>query len=273
MLESKWIFELLLIIYALSLVGYFIDFMKQNKKVNQLAFRLLCAVWLIQTALLLHQFFVLKTIPFLTLNDGLFFYAWILITFSLILNQKFAVHFTIFFINVFNFIILLLSILLNAQRLINQQSSQFIHEILLSHIVITIISYACLTLSFVFSLMYLIQYYLLKNKKAISFIWRFGNLKWLDHYSFMTVIIGVPLLIIGISCGIVWAYVSTTEFYWIDFKTLGSIIVVVVYMLYLFLRVVKKYKGKIVSVYNIGAFLLLLLNYFLFSLLSNFHFN
>lgn len=271
--SMKWIFEILLFIYALSLVGYFIDFMRRNTKINKISFKLLCAVWIIQTALLLYQTFIKEYYPFLTLNDSMFFYSWLLVTVSILLNKKVSTHLISFFINVFSFAILLLSILLNANKLIHKSSNQFVHEILLSHIVITIISYAFFTISFIFALMYMIQYSLLKRKKGISFIWRFGDLKWLEYYSFLTVIIAVPLLIIGVSCGVVWAYVAEAEFYWIDFKTLGSFIVVIVYMSYLFLRVVKGYRGKVISLYNLAAFLLLLLNYFLFSMLSNFHFN
>ena len=85
--------------------------------------------------------------------------------------------------------------------------------------------------------------------------------------------IGVPLLLIGIIVGVVWAYVANAQFYWFDVKTIGSIVVLVIYVLYLILWVGKGYRGKIVSFYNITAFLILLLNFFLFGSLSNFHFH
>src|SRR6185437_11361239 len=97
MFASKWLYEFILVMYGLSLIGYFIDFMKRNWKVNRVAFWLLSMVWFIQTATLFNQIFVLKSFPMLTLNDGLFFYAWVLISFSLVINRLFAIHFIVFF--------------------------------------------------------------------------------------------------------------------------------------------------------------------------------
>src|SRR5699024_3896626 len=82
-------------------------------------------------------------------------------------------------------------------------------------------------------------YRFFKDKKGFKWILRFGDLDRLDFYSFGSVTIGVPLLMIGILLGFVWAYVSNAEFYWFDMKTLGSIFVLAVYTIYLLLRLVK----------------------------------
>lgn len=94
----------------------------------------------------------------------------------------------------------------------------------------------------------------------------------MDAFSFSAVTIGTPLLLIGLMLGFVWAFLSGDEFYWFDMKTIGSVIVFIVYILYLFLRLVKGYQGKSIAIFNTAAFLLLLVNFFLFSMLSNFHF-
>ncbi|HLR80512.1 MAG TPA: cytochrome c biogenesis protein CcsA [Bacillota bacterium] len=272
MVETKWVYEIILLIYSVSLVGYFIDFIQQNRKANKLAFWLLTVVWFMQTVFLWIQIFTENSFPIRTVTDSLFFYSWILVTFSLLIHWLFNVHMIMFFINTFNFFILLLHILTKAQETMDLSSIQLVHEILIAHIVLTMISYGFFTLSFLFSLMYRIQYRFLKDKKGLKWIWRFGDLDRLDFYSFGSVTIGVPLLMIGILLGFVWAYVSNAEFYWFDMKTLGSIFVLAVYTIYLLLRLVKGYQGKSIAIYNTGAFLILLVNFFLFSLLSNFHF-
>lgn len=272
MFDFKWMYELILIIYSLSLLGYFIDFINSNWKINRLSYWLLSFVWTVQTAILYHQTFILKSFPILNLNDGLFFYAWVLITFSLIINRLFPIHFIVLFTNLFSFFLLLLSITLNAQNKVNDLGIQFVHEILIAHITLAIISYGFFTISFLLALMYLLQYRLLKDKKGLKWMWRFNDLKKLDTYSFMAVMIGVPILLIGLILGIVWAYVSSEEYFWFDLKTVGSIVLFIVYSVYLFLRIIKGYRGKRISVFNTAAFMVLLLNLFLFSLLSNFHF-
>lgn len=273
MFASKWIYELMLLIYSISVIGYFIDFIKHNRRINKIAFIFLLIVWVMQTIILYNQTFIKKNFPILTLNDGLFFYAWLLITFSIIVNRLFAIHFIVFFANLFSFFILLLSITLNAQKeSIYIGASQFVHEILIIHIVISLISYGFFTISFLLSMMYLLQSFLLKRKIGLRWIWRLTNLKQLDLFSFQTIVIGVPLLLIGLILGIVWAYVTHTDFYWFDIKIIGSIAVLFVYIIYLMLRLIKKYQGKLISIYNTAAFLCLLINFFLFSSLSDFHF-
>lgn len=273
MYAEKWLYEIILFIYSVSLIGYFIDFIKTNRRVNKISFWLLCTVWFIQTVLLFNQVFLENKFPILTLNDSLFFYAWVLIFFSIIINRFFSIHFIAFFANVFSFFIMLLAISLHAQQEYNPVGAAFVHEILVIHITLAIVSYGFFTISFLLSVMYLLQYQFLKNKKGFRWIWRLGDLQKLDIYAFIFVMIGVPLLLIGIIFGVVWAYVANAQFYWFDVKTIGSIFVLVIYILYLLLWVGKGYRGKPISFYNLTAFLFLLLNFFLFGSLSNFHFH
>lgn len=269
--DPKWLYEIILIIYGLSLVGYFIEFIQYNRKANRLAFWLLSMVWLLQTVFLLQQTFIEKSFPVLTLYDGLSFYAWVLITFSLILSKLFRVHFTLFFINLLGFFILLLSISTTATEHMPTKGIELVHEMLIAHITLAFVSYGFFTISCIFSLMYLVQYRFLKQKKGFRWVWKIGDLKQLDQLSFKAVTVGVPLLSIAIILGVAWAYAADTEFYWFDLKTIGSILVLAVYVLYLLLRLGKGYQGKAISVYNSAAFLILLINFFLFSNLSNFH--
>ncbi|MUK86958.1 cytochrome C assembly protein [Ornithinibacillus sp. L9] len=272
MVEAKWLYEIILFVYVLSLIGYFIDFIQQNRKANRLAFWLLSMVWILQTVFLFIQIFIAQSFPIATLTDSLFFYSWILVTFSLIINRLFNVHFIVFFTNLFGFFILLLFILTRAQESMQDSGIRLVHEILITHITFAIVSYGFFTLSFLFSVMYIMQYLFLKKKKGLKWMWRFGDLELLDTYSFRSVTIGVPVLLIGIILGFVWAFVSQAEFYWFDLKTIGSILVLIVYSCYLLLRIVSGYTGKTIATYNIAAFLILLINFFLFSILSNFHF-
>lgn len=272
MFASMWIYEIMLLIYSISLIGYFVDFIKTNSRVNKISFYLLCIVLTIQTMILVNQTFIEKSFPILTLNEGLFFYAWILIIFSLLMNYFFKIYFIIFFTNVFSFFILLLAVSLSANTVFPGQENVFVHEILIIHITLSLFSYVFFTLSFILSSLYLIQYFFLKEKKGLRWMWRFSDLGKLDHYSFLSIIIGVPLLLIGLLFGFVWAYVAHEEFYLFDVKIIGSILVLFVYIIYLLLRIIRGYRGRPISLYNSCAFLFLLINYFLLSSLSNFHF-
>ncbi|MFG6116427.1 cytochrome c biogenesis protein [Halobacillus sp. MO56] len=272
MLDVKWLYEFIIFIYALSVIGYFIDFIQQNRKANLAAFWLLSMVWSLQTIFLLTQVFIEDNFPVMSVYDGLYFYAWILVTFSLIINRLYRVDFLVFFTNVVGFSVMLLHITTKAQADLVEQGVRFIDEMLVAHITLALISYGFFTFSFIFSLMYLLQYRLLKRKKWDKRLWRLGDLSKLDHYSYLSVTGGVPLLLLAVILGVVWGYNSDDVFYWYDSKTMGSFIVLFVYIIFLFLRIVKGYQGRSIAVYNAAAFLFLLVNFFLFGSLSNFHF-
>ncbi|MDL4841694.1 cytochrome C assembly family protein [Aquibacillus rhizosphaerae] len=271
MLEISWLNEFILIIYGASVMGYFIDFIQSNRKVNKLAFWLLLMVWILQTIFLLYQILSQSQFPVLSIYEGLFFYAWILITFSLFINRIFKVDFLIFFTNLFGFFILLFHLASKAGNA-NEEGVRLVGELLIAHITLALISYGFFTLSFVFSVMFLLQYKLLKEKKAYKWLMKLGDLERLDYFSFQTIKIAVPTLLISMILGIVWAYSTGAEFYWYDIKTVGSIIVFIVYSVYLVVRLGLGYQGRTISILNTGAFLFLLINFFLFSALSNFHF-
>ncbi|WP_226036509.1 cytochrome C assembly family protein [Aquibacillus saliphilus] len=271
MLELKWLYELILIIYAASVMGYFIDFVQHNRRANNIAFWLLSLVWMLQTFFLLYQIFAEMNFPVVNVYDGLYFYAWILVTFSLLINRFFKIDFLVFFTNLFGFLIMVLHITAKADNK-GLEGVQLVSEILITHITLALISYGLFTVSFVFSLMYLLQHRLLKKKKGYKWLKRLGDLNRLDSLSFMLITIATPALLLSVILGVVWAYTSGAEFYWYDIKTVGSFVVLVVYFIYLFLRIVKNYQGRSISLYNTAAFLFLLVNFLLFGTLSSFHF-
>src|SRR5699024_3791858 len=107
MFETVWMYEVILFIYGLSLIGYFIDFIQHNQKANRIAFWLLSLVWILQTANLIDEILIEKNLPAQTVNDRLFFYAWVLITFSLIINRLFNINIIVFFLFHLSFFLLL----------------------------------------------------------------------------------------------------------------------------------------------------------------------
>lgn len=272
MIITKSLYEIIILIYSLSLIGYFIDFVKRNDKINQVAYYLLWSVWILISFVLFIQIIIEKNFPILTLNESLFFYSWILILFSLLMNQFFKIHFIMFFTNVFSFFILLLSMTLDAKDQIYSQGTEFVHEILVIHITLAVFSYGFFTISFLLALMYLIQYYFLKEKKGFKWMWRFADLHQLDRFSYYAAIIGVPILLIGLIFGIVWAHVAEAEFYWFDIKTITSILVLFAYMIYILIKSLNRFSSRQIVIYNVVIFLVLLINFFLFSSYSQFHF-
>lgn len=264
--------EVIVVLYALSILLYFVDFLTSNRKANRTAFWLLAFVWILQTVFLL--LFMLKTgrFPVLTIFEGLYFYAWVLITFSLILNRLLKMDFIVFFTNVFGFIIMAIHTFAPVQFESHVMVQQLISELVLIHITVGILSYGAFTLSFMFSLLYLLQYDLLKRKKWGQTLIRLADLSSLERMSYILNVIGVPMLMISLILGTQKAYLTVPEMIWYDSKVIGSFIVLAIYSIYLYLKVSKGITGKNLALWNIASFLIVLINFFLFGRLSNFHF-
>jgi HemX protein len=139
------------------------------------------------------------------------------------------------------------------------------------HITLAFLAYGAFSLSFVFSILYLIQYNLLKRKKWGKRLIRLGDLTKLEHMSYILAVIGVPLLIFSLTLGIQWAYIKVPNLSWFDLKIIGSFIVLMVYSMCLYLKIRKQLYGRTLAFLNIGSFMIVLINFFLFGSLSTFH--
>ncbi|TYS68963.1 cytochrome C assembly protein [Sutcliffiella horikoshii] len=266
------LYELTILLYALSVLLYFIDFLQHNQKANKTAFWLLAIVWVLQTVFLFLRMLDTGRFPILTLYEGMYFYTWVLITFSLIINRILRVDFIVFFTNVIGFLVLALHTFTPVQHESQVVAQALVSELLIIHITMAILSYGAFSLSFVFSLLYVIQYRLLKEKKWGKRLLRIQDLAKLDHMSYVLNVIGVPMLLLSLILGSIWASVKLSEFQWYDMKVIGSFIVITAYSYYFYQRLAKGISGKGIANWNIAAFLVVLINFFLFGRLSNFHF-
>ncbi|RIW37722.1 cytochrome C assembly protein [Bacillus salacetis] len=264
--------ELMIVLYAISILFYFIDFLNKNRKANMFAFWLLAIVWALQTIFLFLYMMRTGRFPVLTIFEGLYFYAWVLITLSLAINRVLRVDFTVFFTNILGFIIMAIHTFAPVQVESNAMAEQLVSELLLIHITMAILSYGAFSLSFVFSLLYLLQYKLLKEKKWGPRLWRISDLSKLEKGAYILNAAGVAMLLLGLILGLQWAVIKLPDFIWYDPKIIGSFILLIIYSVFLYLRVRKEVYGKNLALLNIGAFLVILINFLLASRLSSFHF-
>ncbi|EKF35713.1 cytochrome c biogenesis protein [Bacillus xiamenensis] len=259
------------LIYALSVLFYFIDFLQHNRKAGKMAFWLLSIVWLLQTVYMFYIMMETDRFPVLNVAEGLYFYTWVLVTLSLVLTKVLRVEFIVFFTNVIGFSMMAIHTFTPSDLHSAELTGRLTSELLVIHITMAILSYGAFSLSFAFSLLYLFQYRLLKKKKWGKWLLRIEDLSKLDHMAYVLNIIGVPMLLLSLILGIIWAYISYDTLYWTDAKVLGSFIMLFLYGFYLYIRLVRNMQGKIVARWNVASFLVLMINYFLLGSLSTFH--
>lgn len=263
--------ELTVVLYAFSVLLYFFDFLHHNRKANRIAFWLLAFVWVLQTVFL--GIYMIKTgrFPVLTIFEGLYFYAWILVTLSIVINHLLRVDFIVFFTNILGFTVMAIHTFAPMQYESHIMAKQLVSELLLIHITMAILSYGAFSLSFVFSSLYLLQYDLLKRKKWGTRLLRLADLDKLEKSSYILAVIGVPMLLLSLILGLQWAYLKVPGMPWYDMKVIGSFLLLTVYSTLLYLRIVKNLSGRKLAILNSAAFLIVLINFFLFGQLSSFH--
>ncbi|TRZ37393.1 cytochrome C assembly protein [Niallia circulans] len=263
--------EFTIILYAISVLLYFFDFMHNNQKANRAAFWLLSFVWLLQTSFLLIYMVDTKRFPVLTIMEGLYFYTWVLVSFSLLINKLLKIDFIVFFTNVLGFIIMAIHTFA-PMREGTEIATQVISELLLIHITAALLAYGGFSLSFIFSLLYCVQFNLLKKKIWGKRLRRIPDLTKLENIAYLFNVFSVPLLLIALILGIQWASVQAPGFVWYDPKILGSFLVLFIYGCCLYARVTHKLVGKGIAYFNIACFLILLINFFLAGNFSTFHY-
>jgi HemX protein len=123
----------------------------------------------------------------------------------------------------------------------------------------------------VFSGMYLFLHRQLKEKKWSKLMQRLPSLDKTDHYSYVSVIIGAPLLLLGMSLGIVWIALQGNMTLFFDPKVINSWFVLLGYIFYLFQRILLKTPGNKLAMWNLAAFLIMALNVVFANFYSGFH--
>ncbi|EGL81574.1 cytochrome c assembly protein [Caldalkalibacillus thermarum TA2.A1] len=270
MLMHSWFYSLLLVLYIFSLLLYFIDLLQSNRKANRIAFWLLSIVWGLQTVYFAAKAAQQQTLLFLSQSDTLFFYAWLIITFSLLTNWFLKMDLILFSSNIFGFVIMALSLFRAGREFSPELAHQLHSEWVFIHIALAFLSYAAFTISFILSSVYLVQHALLKRKK-IKHFYRWPSLMQLDKAAFWVNMVGVPLLFMSLVLGVIWAYHTLEIPIWLDAKVLFSVLVIVLYNLYLYQRLVRGWAGKQLAELNVICFLVLLANYLVSTLFTQFH--
>lgn len=263
--------EWMVILYAISLVFYFIDYLNKDRIAHRSAFWLLVLVYSMQTFALIYFIVETKRFPILSLFEGIYFYAWLLITLSIILHLYEKFGYAVFFLNIIGFIFITIHTFAPMQIKQSTIGDALISELLFIHITFAILSYVAFAMSFVCAILYLLLYRNLKRKKWTKQFGRLPSLHQTATGMKTGILIGMPFLFISLILGVQWAYIALAEWSILDMKIIGSFLIIVVYGFVLFGIQTGRLRGNNHVWANIFAFIFVIINFFLGSTLSDFH--
>lgn len=264
--------EIMVVLQSVSLVFYFIDYLNKDRHAHRIAVWLLSSVWFLQTVFLITYIIQTKRFPILSLFEGIYFYAWLIIGMSIVLQMIFRLDLPAFFLNIIGFIFMTIHTFAPTQIAQSAVADALRSELLVIHIMFALLAYAAFSLSFVFSILYLILYRVLKKKKWTKQLSRLPSLQLAESGMSLSILTGIPLLFVSLVLGLQWAYISIDIFSVLDFKIVSSFVLLVIYIVILLLRKQARFKGTNYAWIHIYAFLFVLINFLLGSRLSEFHF-
>jgi len=140
------------------------------------------------------------------------------------------------------------------------------------HVTLITWGYAAFALSFVLSLVYLVQDRLLRSRRLSIAFWRFPALAVLDSMARSSVYLGLVLVALGVPMGLVWARRLGGSYSWGDPKVLVTGVILIVYVAYLRLSRSAQWRGSRAALLCALNFVIVLFSYTFVNLyLTRFH--
>ncbi|BAT70999.1 cytochrome c biogenesis protein [Thermosulfidibacter takaii ABI70S6] len=246
-----------------SFVLYLSYVVTKSEKVGKLA-----SLVNIITALLLTVSMVVRTYitvqkgwghaPFTNLYESMVFFAWAIAVLLFIFELKYKNRSLGAFVTPFAFIILAYTSLggpgirTEVEPLIPALQSNW----LIAHVITAFLSYAAFAVSCGASIMYL-----LRVNKSGGFWNRLPSAEVLDEISYKAVLIGFPLLTLGIVTGAAWAHYAWGSYWSWDPKETWSLITWFIYAAYLHARYMRGWRGKKAAFLSIIGFAAVIFTY------------
>lgn len=246
-------------LYLLGTLGYIIFVVFQNKTMARISYGLLLlgfithtlaiGLWTIQTGYL----------PVHNLRESLSFFAWAIIGVYLIIQIRFNI------LVLGSFLSPLAAVMMISSSFIPLQTgpvNPLLQNVWLAiHIVFIFAGNGVFAIAFLAGIMYLIQERQIKSKQLGLLYHRLPALEVLDALNYNSLILGFPLLTLGMLSGSIFAQYTLGTFWRWDPKEVWSLITWLLYAALLHGRLVSGWRGRRSAVISIVGFLILIFSF------------
>jgi len=256
-------------LYLLCTVLYFNYLAFRSERLGKVAGGVSWATLLIHTAAILYRWVESYQLgighaPLSNMYESLVFFSWCIALLYLLWERKlksrvlgaFAMPFAFLFIA---YASLAPGVSARIDPLMPALQSNWLH----AHVITCFLSYSSFALSCAVSVMYLLKLRKKeKGQKEAGLMALFPSLDALDTLVYKTIVVGFPLLTIGIVTGAAWANYAWGSYWSWDPKETWSLITWFVYALFLHARFAREWRGKRTAALSIIGFLAVIFTYF-----------
>jgi cytochrome c-type biogenesis protein CcsB len=256
-------------LYLLCTVLYFNYLAFRSERLGKVAGGLSWVTLLIHTAAILYRWVESYQLgighaPLSNMYESLVFFSWCIAFLYLLWERKlksrvlgaFAMPFPFLFIA---YASLAPGVSARIDPLMPALQSNWLH----AHVITCFLSYSSFALSCAVSVMYLLKLRKKeKGQKEAGLMALFPSLDALDTLVYKTIVVGFPLLTIGIVTGAAWANYAWGSYWSWDPKETWSLITWFVYAIFLHARFAREWRGKRTAALSIIGFLAVIFTYF-----------
>ena len=140
------------------------------------------------------------------------------------------------------------------------------------HVTLNILAYSAFAISFVLSIIFLVQNWRLRNRKLGVVGWRFPALDVLERMTRSSVLIGCVSLGAGMTAGLIWAHRLEGQYWDGDPKVIVTVLILLIYVGYTLLSRTAAWRGARASALCIFNFMFVIFSYSIVNrYLSHFH--
>ena len=260
-MSSSMLFNITMIMYMVSTCIFFAFLASRNKAVGAAGTYAALFGFLVQTAAIGMRWKESYDqghghAPLSNLFESVVFFSWTIILIFLIIDFKYKYHAVGFFVvpfALFGMAWAQLGLDSGIEPLVPALQSNW----LMYHVVTCFLGYAAFAVACGISIMYLLREKMEQgggNAPAGGLLSMFPSIKILDDLNYRAIMIGFPLLTLGIVTGAAWAnYAWGTYWSW-DPKETWSLIVWFVYAAFLHARITRGWVGRRAAILSVIGF-------------------
>jgi cytochrome c-type biogenesis protein CcsB len=265
-LTSHTLFNLSMAIYFIAFIGYLFFSISRHLWIGRGSTLFLLFGWILHSVGLVFRWIETHQtgygyVPLSNMYESLIFFSWTIVLIYLILEFRYQQRLIGVFVTPFSFLaIALTSIIPGVQPQIKPLVPALQSNWLTIHVTTCFFGYAAFSVSFGISLLYLIQQKKTDREGGAS-KW-LPSLSLLDEINYRSIVIGFPMLTLGIITGAAWANYAWGSYWSWDPKETWSLITWFVYAAFLHARLTRDWRGKKTAILSVIGFLFVLFTYF-----------
>ncbi|MEA1968443.1 MAG: c-type cytochrome biogenesis protein CcsB [Thermodesulfobacteriota bacterium] len=257
---SNLLFIISTTIYLAGMTGYILYLFIQKERMENSAFTLMCAGFIVHLFTLILDTVNFGTLPVYNLHQNLSIAAFALAGVFILLKYRFNLK----ILGIFTAPLIALTMIaaLAAPQSLPLKESILKGFWLISHVILIFSGEAALAIACCTGILYLLQERAIKNKTRGFFYKRLPSLDLLDSTSYSCIVTGFTMLTFGLITGLVYAKSVWGQFWSWDPKEVWSVVTWLIYAALLHGRLTGGWRGRRSAILTIIGFAVLLFTFF-----------